>query len=149
MLTRRQAAALRFLAQFLADHGHGPTFDQIALGIGLRSKSGIAVLVAGLEERGFVRRHRKRARALEVLRLPDGEPLPRLATVTRVVRAIGFERVAGGAVLVLHAIDGPAGYRLPDAVVESLRVAIERAPAGDLAAAHELAGLSDLSGAAA
>src|ERR1700716_337859 len=71
MLTKKQHELLLFINRRLADDGVSPSFDEMKEALGLRSKSGIHRLITGLEERGFIRRLPHRARALEVLRLPD------------------------------------------------------------------------------
>ena len=71
MLTRKQRHLLLFIDGRLRETGIAPSFDEMREGVGLRSKSGIHRLVQSLEERGFIRRHHHRARALDVLRLPD------------------------------------------------------------------------------
>ena len=72
MLTRKQQELLIFIHRRLAEGGVSPSFDEMKDALDLRSKSGIHRLITGLEERGFIRRLPHRARALEVLRLPDG-----------------------------------------------------------------------------
>ena len=71
MLTRKQYELLLYLNTFVKEHGVSPSFDEMKDALGLRSKSGIHRLITGLEERGFIRRLPHRARALEVLRLPE------------------------------------------------------------------------------
>ena len=81
MLTRKQYQLLIFIDQNLRDTGISPSFDEMKEALGLRSKSGIHRLINGLEERGFIRRLPHRARALEVLRLPENlEGAPILPT---------------------------------------------------------------------
>lgn len=81
MLTRKQYLLLSFIDQRLRTTGISPSFDEMRDALELKSKSGIHRLIKGLEERGFLRRLPHRARALEVLRLPDNqvpeEALPR------------------------------------------------------------------------
>lgn len=72
MLTRKQHELLVFIHRRLAEGGISPSFDEMKEALGLKSKSGIHRLIGGLEERGFLRRLPHRARALEVLRLPEG-----------------------------------------------------------------------------
>ncbi len=74
MLTRKQHELLIFIHTHLTAQGVSPSFDEMKDALGLKSKSGIHRLVTGLEERGFIRRLPHRARALEVLRLPDDMP---------------------------------------------------------------------------
>lgn len=71
MLTRKQHQLLTFINERLNATGVAPSFDEMKDALGLKSKSGIHRLITGLEERGFIRRLAHRARALEVLRLPD------------------------------------------------------------------------------
>jgi repressor LexA len=71
MLTRKQRELLIFINQRLTDTGVSPSFDEMKEALDLRSKSGIHRLITALEERGFLKRLPHRARALEVLRLPD------------------------------------------------------------------------------
>ncbi|WP_142847003.1 transcriptional repressor LexA [Telmatospirillum sp. J64-1] len=74
MLTRKQHELLMFIDQRLRATGVSPSFDEMKDALNLKSKSGIHRLITGLEERGFIRRLPHRARALEVLRLPDNAP---------------------------------------------------------------------------
>ena len=76
MLTVRQHDTLAFIKAFDAANGVSPTFQEIAEGIGLRSKSGVHRLVSGLEERGFIRRLHYRERAIEII--PQDEPTAKM-----------------------------------------------------------------------
>ena len=71
MLTKKQSELLLFINRHLAQHGASPSFDEMKDALNLKSKSGIHRLITGLEERGFIRRLAHRARALEVIRLPE------------------------------------------------------------------------------
>src|SRR5947199_1747853 len=71
MLTKKQSELLRFIHERLKETGVPPSFDEMKDALDLRSKSGIHRLVMALEERGFIRRLPNRARALEVLKLPE------------------------------------------------------------------------------
>src|SRR6266567_4861426 len=71
MLTRKQYELLRFISERLKESGVPPSFDEMKDALDLRSKSGIHRLITALEERGFIRRLPNRARAIEVIRLPD------------------------------------------------------------------------------
>lgn len=71
MLTRKQYELLRYIDSHVKKLGVSPSFDEMKDALGLKSKSGIHRLITGLEERGFIRRLAHRARALEVVRLPD------------------------------------------------------------------------------
>ncbi|WP_420337757.1 transcriptional repressor LexA [Roseibium sp.] len=83
MLTRKQYELLMFIHERLKETGVPPSFDEMKDALDLRSKSGIHRLITALEERGFIRRLPNRARAMEVVRLPDsiapglGAPRPR------------------------------------------------------------------------
>jgi repressor LexA len=74
MLTRKQYELLVYIDGHLKDTGFSPSFEEMKLALGLRSKSGIHRLITSLEERGFLRRRHHRARALEVVKLPEGRP---------------------------------------------------------------------------
>lgn len=81
MLTKKQIQLLEFIQKRMMRDGVPPSFDEMKDALDLRSKSGIHRLVTALEERGFIRRLPHRARALEVVRLPDalahlGAPAP-------------------------------------------------------------------------
>jgi repressor LexA len=80
MLTRKQHELLMFIHERLSASGVSPSFDEMKDALGLRSKSGIHRLITGLVERGFIARLPHRARALEVLKLPDNM---RAASATR------------------------------------------------------------------
>src|SRR2546421_10948278 len=71
MLTRKQYDLLRFINERLKEAGVPPSFDEMKDALDLRSKSGIHRLITALEERGFIRRLPNRARAIEVIKLPE------------------------------------------------------------------------------
>ena len=71
MLTRKQHELLTFIDRHLKATGFSPSFEEMKEALQLKSKSGIHRLISALEERGFLRRRHHRARALEVVRLPD------------------------------------------------------------------------------
>ena len=71
MLTAKQRELLLFINQRIVENGVPPSFDEMKEALDLASKSGIHRLITALEERGFIRRLPHRARALEVLKLPD------------------------------------------------------------------------------
>ena len=91
MLTKKQIQLLEFIQARMARDGVPPSFDEMKMALDLRSKSGIHRLVTALEERGFIRRLPHRARALEILRLPDA-----------LMRGEGEEGSGGGIVEQLH-----------------------------------------------
>ena len=72
MLTRKQFELLRFIHERLKETGVPPSFDEMKDALDLRSKSGIHRLITALEERGFIRRLPNRARAIEVIKQPEG-----------------------------------------------------------------------------
>lgn len=71
MLTRKQLDLLKFINDRLQKDGVPPSFDEMKEALDLRSKSGIHRLITALEERGFIRRLAHRARAIEIVRLPE------------------------------------------------------------------------------
>ena len=71
VLTQRQHQLLKFIQDYLDEYGVPPSFDEMRNALKLKSKSGIHRLITGLEERGYIRRLAYRARALEVVRLPE------------------------------------------------------------------------------
>ena len=81
MLTKKQHELLLFINRRLGENGISPSFEEMKEALNLKSKSGIHRLISGLEERGFIKRLAHRARALEVVKLPE-ETAPWLATVS-------------------------------------------------------------------
>src|SRR5271165_6192747 len=71
MLTKKQFELLRFIHERLKESGVPPSFDEMKDALDMRSKSGIHRLITALEERGFIRRLPNRARAIEVIKLPE------------------------------------------------------------------------------
>ena len=92
MLTRKQHELLMFIDRHLRETGFSPSFEEMKDMLQLRSKSGIHRLITALEERGFLQRRHHRARALEVIRLPN-EVRPRLGALA----AVPIEAIAGNA----------------------------------------------------
>ena len=90
MLTRKQYELLVFIDRHLKQTGFSPSFEEMKEALQLKSKSGIHRLISALEERGFLRRRHHRARALEVIRLPDDMQ----ARATHV--EVGNERAVAG-----------------------------------------------------
>lgn len=81
MLTKKQHELLMFINERIKEGGVSPSFDEMKEALDLRSKSGIHRLITALEERGFIRRLAHRARALEILKLPESAS-PSLARST-------------------------------------------------------------------
>jgi repressor LexA len=71
MLTRKQHELLSFIHERLGETGVSPSFEEMKEALDLKSKSGVHRLISALEERGFIRRLPNRARALEVLKMPE------------------------------------------------------------------------------
>lgn len=71
MLTRKQHELLMFIHERLKETGVPPSFDEMKVALDLKSKSGIHRLIVALEERGFLRRMPNRARAMEIVKLPE------------------------------------------------------------------------------
>ena len=86
MLTQKQHELLCFIDEKLKDSGVSPSFEEMKEALGLKSKSGIHRLITALEERGFIRRLAHRARAIEVIRLPENMEQPRRPFTPTVVQ---------------------------------------------------------------
>jgi repressor LexA len=113
MLTRKQHELLIFIDHHLRSTGFSPSFEEMKDALNLRSKSGIHRLISALEERGFLRRHHHRARALEVVRLPEKTVEPARAESAafspNVIRGdFGSGRLAG-----VRAASDAAAVQLP------------------------------------
>ncbi len=93
MLTRKQYDLLMFIHDRLQDTGVSPSFDEMKAALDLKSKSGIHRLITGLEERGFIRRLPHRARALEVVRMPENTEPEALPQRNRRVASIRHREV--------------------------------------------------------
>lgn len=74
MLTRKQHELLRYISGRLGETGVSPSFEEMKDALELKSKSGVHRLISALEERGFIRRLANRARALEILKMPEMKP---------------------------------------------------------------------------
>jgi len=109
MLTRKQKELLLLIRDRLAVDGVPPSFDEMKEALGLKSKSGIHRLITGLEERGFIKRLAHRARALEIIRMPDGAeakatsrktpkdmPMPDMAAIAQSLSLPLYGRIAAG-----------------------------------------------------
>lgn len=130
MLTKKQLDLLEFINARVQRDGVPPSFDEMKEALDLRSKSGIHRLITALEERGFIRRLAHRARALEIVRLPD-------AMVNQPARKSGFDpRVLDGG-------KPPAPPRQARPV-DSVN-AIELAVMGRIAAGVPIAAISEIS----
>ncbi|RYY38712.1 MAG: repressor LexA, partial [Sphingomonadales bacterium] len=84
MLTRKQHELICFIADRLAETGVSPSFEEMKEALDLKSKSGVHRLISALEEREFIRRLPNRARALEVLKMPERGEVKRTAGIAPV-----------------------------------------------------------------
>lgn len=85
MLTKKQHELICFIADRLADTGVSPSFEEMKDALDLKSKSGVHRLISALEERGFLRRLPNRARALEVVKMPERGDAKKPAAKSNVV----------------------------------------------------------------
>ena len=125
MLTKKQLDLLEFIHKRVQRDGVPPSFDEMKEALDLRSKSGIHRLITALEERGFIRRLAHRARALEILKLPD-----------TMQTQSGFTP---------HVIDGDRPDAIPPAAREIENVAVELPVMGRIAAGTPIAAISEVS----
>jgi repressor LexA len=91
MLTAKQHELLLFINQRLEGSGISPSFEEMKEALDLKSKSGVHRLIGALEERGFIRRLANRARALEVMKMPEGGG-SRSATITKLAPAVASNK---------------------------------------------------------
>ena len=136
MLTTKQKELLMFIHERLKETGVPPSFDEMKEALDLRSKSGIHRLITALEERGFVRRLPHRARALDVVRLPEDQSAK---TAQPPRPAAGEDRRAG-----LNVIRGDFTPSLPGAVVAAQASSALQLPLyGKIAAGTPIEALRD------
>ncbi|MGQ0588952.1 MAG: transcriptional repressor LexA [Sphingosinicella sp.] len=83
MLTRKQHELLLYIDSRLSESGVSPSFEEMKEALDLKSKSGVHRLISALEERGFIRRLPNRARALEVLKVPEARTAAAPSNVTQ------------------------------------------------------------------
>ncbi|MFN0113689.1 MAG: transcriptional repressor LexA [Paracoccaceae bacterium] len=111
MLTRKQLELLDFIKKRVDRDGVPPSFDEMKDALELRSKSGIHRLITALEERGFIRRLAHRARALEILKLPEAMERPGFAP--KLIRGDRPEQPKGAMpVSPVHALELPVMGRI-------------------------------------
>ncbi len=121
MLTSKQRELLLFIDGRLNEGGVSPSFDEMREALELKSKSGVHRLISALEERGFIRRLPNRARALEIIKLPEGrtQPLPARATApTPANDTIDIPlhgRIAAGTPI--EALQGTESFAVPSALL--------------------------------
>jgi repressor LexA len=123
MLTAKQRELLIFIDSRLNESGISPSFDEMREALDLKSKSGVHRLISALEERGFIRRLPNRARALEVLKLPEVRPA---ATVTPIRPAVAapandtMELILAGRIAAgtpIEALQGTETFAVPAALL--------------------------------
>ena len=128
MLTAKQHELLNFIHERLAKTGVSPSFDEMREALDLKSKSGVHRLISALEERQFIRRLPNRARALEVVRMPDvAVPATAASTAAPAVRPVVpaaandtieiplHGRIAAGTPI--EALQGTEGFSVPAALL--------------------------------
>ena len=113
MLTRKQHELLIFIDHHLRSTGFSPSFEEMKDALSLRSKSGIHRLISALEERGFLRRHHHRARALEVMRLPEKAAEPSRAEAPAFTPNVIRGDFSGSRLVGVRAAGDAAAVQLP------------------------------------
>lgn len=123
MLTAKQHELLLFIDNRLKERGISPSFDEMREALDLKSKSGVHRLISALEERGFIRRLPNRARALEVLKLPETRPSATITPLRPVSAAPANDtmeiplhgRIAAGTPI--EALQGTESFAVPAALL--------------------------------
>jgi repressor LexA len=122
MLTRKQHELLTYIHGHLAENGVSPSFEEMKEALDLKSKSGVHRLISALEERGFIRRLPNRARALEVMRMPDvkaaSDPVPPVRipeAANDVIELPLHGRIAAG--MPIEAMEGQSTLPVPAALL--------------------------------
>jgi repressor LexA len=113
MLTRKQHELLMFIHERMKEAGIPPSFDEMKDALDLRSKSGIHRLITALEERGFIRRLAHRARAIEILRLPEAMSRPGVSATGFSPKVIDGDRPAA-----------PPKAAMPVAVADAMQLPV-------------------------
>ena len=125
MLTAKQHELLNFIHQRLGQSGISPSFDEMREALDLKSKSGVHRLISALEERQFIRRLPNRARALEVLRMPEiaASVTKKPSAAPAMIRAVANDtieipmhgRIAAGTPI--EALQGSEAFAVPAALL--------------------------------
>jgi repressor LexA len=127
VLTAKQRELLLFIDTRLNESGISPSFDEMREALDLKSKSGVHRLISALEERGFIRRLPNRARALEVLKLPETRPAAAPAATVTPIRPVApaaandtidipmHGRIAAGTPI--EALQGTENFSVPAALL--------------------------------
>ena len=125
MLTAKQHELLLFIDNRLKESGISPSFDEMREALDLKSKSGVHRLISALEERGFIRRLPNRARALEVVKLPDTRPSAAVTPIRPITAVPANDtleiplhgRIAAGTPI--EALQGTDSFAVPAALLGS------------------------------
>src|SRR6476469_7117699 len=125
MLTAKQRELLLLIDSRLKETGISPSFDEMREALELKSKSGVHRLISALEERGFIRRLPNRARALEVMKLPEVKPSATVTPIRPAVAAAANDtidlplhgRIAAGTPI--EALQGTESFAVPAALLGS------------------------------
>ena len=125
MLTAKQHELLLFIDNRLKESGISPSFDEMREALELKSKSGVHRLISALEERGFIRRLPNRARALEVVKLPDTRPSAAVTPIRPITAVPANDtleiplhgRIAAGTPI--EALQGTDSFAVPAALLGS------------------------------
>jgi repressor LexA len=123
VLTAKQRELLLFIDDRLKESGISPSFDEMREALDLKSKSGVHRLISALEERGFIRRLPNRARALEVVKLPEARPSATVTPIRPVAAAPANDtldiplhgRIAAGTPI--EALQGTETFAVPAALL--------------------------------
>jgi repressor LexA len=123
VLTAKQRELLLFIDGRLKEGGISPSFDEMREALDLKSKSGVHRLISALEERGFIRRLPNRARALEVVKLPETRPSATVTPIRPVAAAPANDtmeiplhgRIAAGTPI--EALQGTESFAVPAALL--------------------------------
>ena len=123
MLTAKQRELLLFIDNRLKENGISPSFDEMREALDLKSKSGVHRLISALEERGFIRRLPNRARALEVVKLPETRAATTVTPIRPVTPAPANDvldiplhgRIAAGTPI--EALQGTESFAVPSALL--------------------------------
>ncbi|WP_428392624.1 transcriptional repressor LexA [Lichenicoccus sp.] len=142
MLTRKQHELLSFIDRHLKETGFSPSFDEMKDALSLRSKSGIHRLISALEERGFLSRRHHRARALEVLKLPE-HGLPPHGLLGQNAGEITVPTVEGASLFAPNVIKGDFSQRLQGVRAAADAAAVQLPLYGRIAAGLPIEALRD------
>jgi repressor LexA len=123
MLTAKQRELLLFIDQRLKQDGISPSFDEMREALELKSKSGVHRLISALEERGFIRRLPNRARALEIVKLPEVQQSAKVVQLRSAAPAAANDtleiplhgRIAAGTPI--EALQGTENFAVPAALL--------------------------------